>query len=635
MKYDQSIDKFIIMKIFTVLLLIFILLVSCETQSFDDEDLNKLTDIEFTQILVKQFKKNKKHHELIAAYLDSIINLPNIDNMHKSRAYYLKAELHYNDSMLDLSIEDNTKALQNSMLSQKILQTDCYYQRGKIREKQGKFYQSLYYYNKAAEILIHNNIFNTMPYKADVLLLMIAYKNKNLNLIKIAHKYLNAALQKNITHNGNSVVLSDIYYLKASLFAVANQCNKDSLDFYYNKSIEASSGRLKERQKQNVIYLKAEFYFNANNMDSCLHYIKQLSPQITDNDVVDEINLLCVYSRLGQLENAKKELDKIKTFLKEKKLTANDSILFLENIIDYHLAKKDYKNVKKSLNEYLKFRSEFRQQEELKNIKELSLVMDLQQKDFTIEKMESYVSNIKILSISVFAVFVLMVIIIVMYFRTKEIRKRLQLENEKIKLQKNTTDLKMKLLQSQINPHFIFNTLASIQGQIRLQKNDEAIHYLNSFAKLMRDILESSRSSSVSLKTELKMIEKYVELQKLRSDNFILKTIVDDKIKDELDDIYVQALTLQPFVENSILHGFKNINYQGEIVLRIVSENEKLRISIIDNGCGLGDADYSNQHESHGINIIKEKFAILEKDSSVSIANRTDRSGVKVEIIFR
>lgn len=204
------------------------------------------------------------------------------------------------------------------------------------------------------------------------------------------------------------------------------------------------------------------------------------------------------------------------------------------------------------------------------------------------------------------------------------------------KAETKNEELEMNLLRSQINPHFIFNTLASIQSLIRQGKNEQSINYLNSFARFARTVLDSSRKSNVTLETELELVSKYAQLQRLRKDNFDFELIVSDELEKLKDEILFPAMSLQPFVENSIKHGFKNIDYRGKILISCQISNDRFQVKIEDNGSGMQENMESKQHHSHAIAIMKERLKSLDRElkskSHMEIKNKTDENGVVVTL---
>lgn len=167
--------------------------------------------------------------------------------------------------------------------------------------------------------------------------------------------------------------------------------------------------------------------------------------------------------------------------------------------------------------------------------------------------------------------------------RTAIFTKRYQEQKLELERQK-ALQSRMMMLSAQMNPHFIFNALNSIQ--FFLMENDaaSAIHYLSEFSSLMRRTLENSARRYISISREIRFLEKYLRLEKERFQNRF-----DYKIVNELEDpdyTFVPPMLLQPYVENAIVHGFKQIEYQGELTVKFQEKGESIVCTVKDNGIG-------------------------------------------------
>ncbi|MDP5092816.1 MAG: histidine kinase [Polaribacter sp.] len=189
--------------------------------------------------------------------------------------------------------------------------------------------------------------------------------------------------------------------------------------------------------------------------------------------------------------------------------------------------------------------------------------------------------------------------------------KQLELTHEK-----EIAELKVTSLQSQMNPHFIFNSLNSIKLNIIKNNKENAVYYLNKFSKLIRKILTISREKEVSLQEELDTLELYVSIENLRFKNEIQFSIEIDK-NINLDTIKIPPLILQPFVENAIWHGLSPKDGEKKLKILINKLNEdSVEISIMDNGIGREKAMEFKQkkmikRESIGLKLTEERLAIF------------------------
>ncbi|MEE9438321.1 MAG: histidine kinase [Saprospiraceae bacterium] len=219
-------------------------------------------------------------------------------------------------------------------------------------------------------------------------------------------------------------------------------------------------------------------------------------------------------------------------------------------------------------------------------------------------------------------------------------------EKEKTMLYKKISDLQLSSLQSQMNPHFIFNALGSVQYFIQTHKTDKADEYLSNFAMLMRKILDSSKSKFITLGDELTLIKLYLGLEKVRFEElFDYKITIDNDVDEET---YIPPMLLQPYIENSINHGFYNLKgKKGVLNINISSPNERtIIISIKDNGIGRKKAASLRlkHHKSRGMQIIKERMDTFNATENISIDTKLTDLGtddnpegtlVKIKIISK
>ncbi|SDB44089.1 7TM diverse intracellular signalling [Flavobacteriaceae bacterium MAR_2010_188] len=222
-----------------------------------------------------------------------------------------------------------------------------------------------------------------------------------------------------------------------------------------------------------------------------------------------------------------------------------------------------------------------------------------------------------------------------------------KIENIKIRYQKELAELKVSALRSQMNPHFIFNSLNSIKRYIIDNEQENAVYYLNKFSKLIRKILSSSVEVNTILSEELDIAKLYVNIENIRLDNSIeFKVIVDQKIG--IETFKVPSLILQPFLENAIWHGLSLKKGERKLSLEIKKlENDNVLISIIDNGIGRQRAQKIkdkkiHKRQSFGIAITKERLQNfsynLKSPGSIEFIDLLDANkqslGTRVDILI-
>lgn len=206
-----------------------------------------------------------------------------------------------------------------------------------------------------------------------------------------------------------------------------------------------------------------------------------------------------------------------------------------------------------------------------------------------------------------------------LFLRLRSVRRKHQDEKRYLEYQKKTNELEQKALQLQMNPHFLFNSLNSIQSFVLKNDIDNAIRYLSKFSQLMRRTLNHSKESSIPLQDELEAIRLYLEIEQLRFENKFEYYITLDPAIDE-QFVEIPPMILQPIVENAIHHGLMHRESGGKLLISLKAEGQSIRIVIEDNGIGRAQsAELRRQsgikRESLGMAITSERFEMLSQYS--------------------
>lgn len=207
-------------------------------------------------------------------------------------------------------------------------------------------------------------------------------------------------------------------------------------------------------------------------------------------------------------------------------------------------------------------------------------------------------------------------------FEKKEAKKRKKEEQERKKEEqkRKIIELELKFLRSQMNPHFLFNSINSIQNLIISNKIDKALNYLNDFSRLIRRVLNYSEKETVTIKEEVDFLNEYLSLEKLR---FKEKINVELIISEEIDPAFdrMPPMLIQPVVENAIKHGLLPMEGNGKLEINFDVNNEILHVKIKDNGVGRKyhqEKLKGNNHLSKGTQIIESRMNMLQKSSKQS-----------------
>jgi hypothetical protein len=243
------------------------------------------------------------------------------------------------------------------------------------------------------------------------------------------------------------------------------------------------------------------------------------------------------------------------------------------------------------------------------------------------------------------AIFFAAIIFLLVRRRIANIRKEAAILQQQASFKQKIAETEMQALRAQMNPHFIFNSLNSIENF--MMKNDKrmASDYFNKFASLIRMILESSRNELIPFSTDIEAMQLYIDLEQLRFNNkFSYRTDLDPELLN--GDYRVPSLLIQPYLENAIVHGIAHSDKKDlHIILSAVLENDFIKYTIEDNGVGRKlAAEYNMQnkpnHKSVGLQITAERINIfnepLNGNPNVNIIDLTSDdnipNGTRVEI---
>jgi two-component system, LytTR family, sensor histidine kinase LytS len=218
-------------------------------------------------------------------------------------------------------------------------------------------------------------------------------------------------------------------------------------------------------------------------------------------------------------------------------------------------------------------------------------------------------------------------ITIIFYYQRKQKENKAKIE--KLTLENHLILLEQKALQLQMNPHFIFNVLNGIKALGNSGNSTELNKTVSQFATLLRSILQNSRKEEISLSEEINTIKNYLELEQRMSSNAFEYVIETATKNTDVDEILIPPMLLQPFVENSIKHGFKGISYVGKIAILFEIKRPFLHCIISDNGIGFNHSKSAENHDSIALKVTKERIGSLSKYSTLDISEIKENDVVK------
>jgi ligand-binding sensor domain-containing protein len=219
----------------------------------------------------------------------------------------------------------------------------------------------------------------------------------------------------------------------------------------------------------------------------------------------------------------------------------------------------------------------------------------------------------------------------IFYQKLQHVKRQAQLTND---YERHLNEVRMSALRSQMNPHFIFNCLNTIEGHILQNEPLEASNLLQKFAKLIRKVLENSQFDTVSLEEELEALRFYTQLEEIRHEG---RFKTEYEIEESVLDKPIPPMILQPFVENAILHGLRHLpEKNGQLWIRLYKKEGHMICEIEDNGIGRRKSALLRVHSlsktSLGLKITKERLAIFNPQSRYEIIDLQEDTGTIIRI---
>ncbi len=299
-----------------------------------------------------------------------------------------------------------------------------------------------------------------------------------------------------------------------------------------------------------------------------------------------------------------------------------------EEMYKLKLKENDSKKALFYFQEYIKARDSMFSIEKLNEINKIDSSKELSDKqkeliDLSIKKTESEQRiRVKYIQYIIFAIILIVILIILMLLYNQRNKAVLAKKNQKI------LESELHALRSQMDPHFIFNTLNSVQNFILKSNKIEAYNYLIKFSDAMRLILENSKDSFIEIQKELDLIDLYVDLQELRFRNKIRYVKhIDTEVLD--NTLKIPAMIIQPIIENAILHGIVNKEEGGIVSLTLKYKEGCIQCLVEDNGIGRQEAmrrkrGRSKKHLSISTMNTAERIKILEKNANKKVTHQIE-----------
>lgn len=558
-------------------------------------------DIQFQTKKLKKAVDTKDESSQADSYYNIGESFFNNGNFQKSEEYYTKAKNIYEKLNDKPNIEKASRKLAQS------------------QEKQNKISPAISNYNRAAEVsysksraLNSNDVtrlsVNSAEAKEEAIQNNIQLNEKEKDKGgELAANYTQMA-DINIQQNDipkAEVNLTNAYKIsKKEAPQQALEINQKLTDFYvenknFDKAIEAKKTVLKED-------------FVKENSKKQVEQIQELADiYIKKNDPKEAIDLLKKSYGIA--------LEKGHTLEAQKSVKKLDSLYNVSENTDASV--KLYRDFLGKLPDLVS---------KDKSLVDEKILEDTEQRIAQLEKekqlKDELIRKKNVFNYSLIFALIVLIGLIIFIFRTL---KKVQIKNKKIALQS---------LRREMNPHFIFNSLNSVNHFIATNNELEANQYLTKFSKLMRGVMENSTEDFIPFQQELDLLQNYLALEKTRfADKFDYEIHVDESLNTQ--SLKVPGMLVQPFLENAIWHGLRYRTTKGFLNLSFEKENEQLKITVEDNGIGIEESkkqktEHQKARKGRGMKNTLERIDLLndlyKKEISCTVKDKENNSGVLV-----
>jgi len=446
-----------------------------------------------------------------------------------------------------------------------------------------------------------------------------------------ARYYIEQAINASIQYEDKRS-LSFNYGCLGEIYLAQNMI--DSAIYYFQQSREL---KIETNQTDGIAvanHLLGQAYFAKGQYDKAQEeFEKALQIHIKTNN--KRYQSLCL-SYLGKIDIQQGRLDSAWETLNRAKDIAL-SIHSLENLVtietalaDYHKQEGNYNKAFDAFASSYAYRDSIISAKAKRNVQALEIEYQTKKKESEIELLfkENIIKEQRIrIGITLLVLLVTIFgLITTLYLQRQRNAKVLEAE------------LQQKLSRSQMNPHFLSNAICSIQKFMHNHDTQSAASYLGKFAQLNRAVLEHSLVDSIPLDEEIALLNNYLEFEQLRlSHAFSFKIDFDEDADIEM--IRIPPLFIQPFVENAVKHGVKDLDGDGMVIVRFIDLNDMLKVEIIDNGKGMiAEPIQSKEHQSRSMEITKKRHKMLRQKFknlptfTLSNSNTENNVGVKITI---
>lgn len=505
---------------------------------------------------------------------------------------------------------------------------------GVISEFTGKLPEAIGFYQEALRMYKKNHDFKNISFIHNNI--GIVYQTMGLFEPALKHQKQAFKIKKELNDtSGMASTLNNIGVLFESL-----KEDFESALFYYYQSLSLFESVYNELQIGTLNNNIGLIYLKQEKLDKAEIYLNKAF--LIRGSIGDLFGQACTQLNIAQLKMKQNKIDKalkLSHQCLDVFLMSNSILKIAETyqiLSQLYEIKNDYKNALQNQIKYALFKDSLLNESNQKIIHEMQARFDsetnlqklqlLEKDNILINKQIIYDRRI------IFGIIITILLVgLIVFFYVRQ---------HQLRLKHRHLVVEQKFFRAQMNPHFIFNALSSIQSFVLENDTETGSKYITRFARMMRKILDYSSKEFISLSDEIDLLKEYVAFQQLRF-NHSFELVVDFDENIEKDLIGVPPMIIQPFVENAIEHGIREID-NGLISIRIMERNGQISVEILDNGIGYNQSQhqlYSQNHYSKAISITNERLRLFSKNNKhilpvkiLDLSDFSSLSGTKVII---
>ncbi len=571
-------------------------------------------------------------------FIEEAIRLVEKDTVryNKMKLYYLKGKIASELSDIETTIESFKLAIDNMKYMEGeekyVMEYRMHTYMGRVYERVGKIDEALNSYMTSMKIAKKNKLAKGIIEG----LFDLGFVQESQRNFEDAITYYEQTLEE-------STRLKDTTYMIYSNATLGNMYmlleKKNKANNYYQNALQLAEEKQHERGLGMVYHSLSDYYTSENNLEKAILYTlksREIDEKLNNIDgvIANHIQLANIYRRFEKYNLAMKEAKKgieaaenikadfylndlywVLAKISEEQGKYKDAYTFFLKHVALNDTIFNKKSVEKINELQIKYETEKKEQQ-IKNLQQQKTIEDLKNKQ-EVSKLQAQRSILGLILLAPIS------LLIGGGWYVNRRRLHLQLEAEQKERAKQLSEL--KAIRSQMNPHFIFNALNSIQDFILLSEKENASLYLGKFATLMRGFLDSSSKSRISLDKELPLLKSYIELEGLRlGEEFSYEINFNGIDEDGLDEIEVPPLLIQPYLENAFKHGLLHKKGDKKLTLdfsKVQKQNNNfLQLKITDNGVGRQKSSEINArkaktHQSFSTQATSERLELLKNQS--------------------